>query len=85
MGRLIEGFTFSDFCLQCQKITEHRIETDGREFFGICAICGRSRTMTNLNQIYYPNTKLWVTRFKIGNLPSVVAGKLLDTAKNAKN
>jgi len=40
--------------------------------------------MTDLNQVYYPKTDLWVTRFKIGNLPSVVTGKLLDVAKHAK-
>jgi hypothetical protein len=40
--------------------------------------------MTDLNQVYYPLQKLWVTRFKIGNLPSVVTGKLIDAAKTAK-
>ncbi|HUK27637.1 MAG TPA: hypothetical protein VLV31_04370 [Candidatus Acidoferrales bacterium] len=37
--------------------------------------------MTELKQTYYPASELWVTRFKIGNLPSVVTGKLLDAAK----
>jgi len=79
-----EGFVFNDFCLQCQKITEHKIILEQREFFGICSSCGRKRPMTDLNQVYYPKTDLWVTRFKIGNLPSVVTGKLLDAAKHAK-
>ena len=38
--------------------------------------------MADVNQVYYPKTELWVTRFKIGNLPSVVAGKLIDAAKH---
>ena len=85
MGTVMDGFSFSDFCLKCQKITEHRVEVDGHDFFGICPSCGRSRQMANLNQVYYPKTELWVTRFKIGNLPSVVAGKLLDAAKGVKS
>ena len=84
MGRLIEGFSFNDFCLKCQKVSEHRIEVDGKEFFGVCPSCSQSRVMANLSQVYYPKTKLWVTRFKIGNLPSVVAGKLLDAAKTTE-
>jgi hypothetical protein len=84
MGTVVEGFSFNDFCLKCQKVSEHRIEVDGREFFGVCSSCGLRRVMVNLNQVYYPKTELWVTRFKIGNLPSVVAGKLLDAAKNTK-
>jgi len=84
MGRLVEGFSFSDFCLKCQKVSEHKIEVNGVGFFGVCSLCGQSRPMANLNQVYYPKTELWVTRFKIGNLPSVVAGKLLDAAKRSK-
>ena len=85
MGRLIDGFSFNDFCLKCQKISENRIEMDGRDLFGVCSICGQKRVMANVNQIYYPKTELWVTRFKIGNLPNVVAGKLLDAAKTTKS
>jgi hypothetical protein len=81
LGTVIGGFSFSDFCLKCQKVTEHRIEAEGKQFAGVCPICGRSRPMMGLKQVYYPNTELWVTRFKIGNLPSVVSGKLLDSAK----
>jgi len=84
MRRTIEGFAFNDFCLKCQKVSENRIEIDGRDLFGICSICGQRRAMANVNQVYYPKTELWVTRFKIGNLPNVVAGKLLDAVKNAK-
>ena len=40
--------------------------------------------MSGVHQVYYPKTELWVTRFKVGNLPSVVAGKLLDAAKDIK-
>jgi hypothetical protein len=85
MGRRVEGFSFNDFCLKCQKISEHNVELDGKEFFGTCTLCGRNRPMSAVHQIYYPKTELWVTRFKIGNLPSVVAGKLLDAAKKIKN
>jgi len=79
-----EGFVFNDFCLQCQKIMEHRIVIEQREFYGVCSSCSRKRLMTDVNQVYYPKTDLWVTRFKIGNLPSVVTGKLLDAGKHAK-
>jgi hypothetical protein len=84
MGRIAEGFSFNDFCLKCQKVTENRVEVEDKEFFGICSSCGRSRMMVEMRQVYYPKTELWVTKFKIGNLPSVVAGKLLDAAKNIK-
>jgi len=79
---MLEGFSFSDFCLQCQKVSEQRIELEGNAFFGVCSSCGHRRPMVNLSQVYYPQTELWVTRFKIGNLPSIVTGKLLDAAKN---
>lgn len=81
MGRLVEGFAFNDYCLRCQKITEHRIEFEGKEFFGFCSSCGDKRPLTEVNQVYYRKTDLWVTRFKVGNLPSVVAGKLLDAVR----
>lgn len=84
MGRLVEGFSFNDFCLKCQRVSEHKVEVEGREFLGVCSSCGQSRIMANLSQVYYPQSELWVTRFKIGNLPSVVAGKLLDAAKDGK-
>ena len=79
---VVEGFTFNDFCLQCQKIVEHKITLEHKEFSGVCSTCGRKRPMTGLNQVYYPKTQLWVTRFKIGSLPSVVTGKLLEAAKH---
>ena len=85
MGLLVEGFSFNDFCLKCEKVSGHLIEVDGRVFFGVCSSCGQKRVMANLNQVYYPKNELWVTRFRIGNLPSVVAGKLLDAAKNMKS
>lgn len=84
MGRMVNGFSFSDFCLKCQKLSAHRVEVDGKEFFGVCSSCGRSRVISGVHQVYYPKTDLWVTRFKIGNLPSVVAGKLLDAVKEIK-
>ena len=81
MGTTVEGFSFSEFCLKCQKVMEHRVEVERKDFFGTCSSCGQSQLMTGLNQVYYPKTELWVTRFKIGNLASVVTGKLLDAVK----
>ncbi len=80
----MEGFTFNDFCLRCQKVMEHKIELEGKELYGICSSCGEKRTLTEVKQVYYPKTDLWVTRFKIGNLPGVVAGKLLDALHHTK-
>jgi hypothetical protein len=81
MGTTMEGFSFSEFCLKCQKVMEHRVEVERKDFFGVCSSCGQSRLMTGLNQVYYPKTELWVTGFKIGNLAGVVTGKLLDAVK----
>jgi hypothetical protein len=83
--RLVEGFTFNDFCLQCQKVEKHGVALHEKEFFGVYTSCGRKRLMTDLNQVYYSKTSLWVTRFKIVNMPSDVMGKLVDTVKHVKN
>ena len=83
MENMVDGFVFNDFCLQCQKVMEHKVALEGNEFFAVCSKCDQKRHMINLNQVYYPKTDLWVTRFKVGNLPSVVAGKLLDAVKHA--
>lgn len=82
-GTVIDNFVFNDYCLNCQKVTEHKIAVEVKAFFGVCGNCGMKRAMTDLNQVYYPRTDLWVTRFKIGNLPSVVAGKLLNAVKRS--
>jgi hypothetical protein len=84
MDNMVDGFVFNDFCLQCQKVMEHKVALEGNEFFAVCSKCDQKRHMINLNQVYYPKTDLWVTRFKVGNLPSVVSGKLLDAVKHAK-
>ena len=84
MGTTVEGFSFSEFCLKCQKVMEHRVEVERKDFFGVCSSCGQSRLMTGVNQVCYPRTELWVTRFQIGNLASVVTGKLLDAAKHVR-
>ena len=80
----IEGFAFNDYCLQCQKTTVHKIVLEGKELLGACSSCGEKRALTETKQVHYSNTDLWVTRFKIGNLSSVVAGKLLDTVRNTQ-
>jgi len=84
MESMIEGFVFNDFCSQCQRVMENKIVLDGNQFLGICGSCGTKRPMTDPNQVYYSKTDLWVTRFKIGNLPNVVTGKLIDTARHLK-
>ena len=80
----VEGFAFGDFCQRCQKVVEHKVELHGKALIGVCASCGEKRTMTDANQVYYPKTDLWVTRFKVGNIQNVVTGKLLDAAKHAR-
>lgn len=84
MGKVIDDFIFNDFCLKCQKVMEHRVSLEGDGFSGVCTSCSEKRRMTDVNQVYYPKTDLWVTRFKIGNLPSVVTGKLIDATKHEK-
>ncbi len=84
MGTVVEGFAFNDFCLRCQKVMEHKIALQGKDLLGICSSCGEQRAMTDVNQVNYPKTSLWVTRFKIGNLPCVVEGKLLDAVPHAR-
>jgi uncharacterized Zn finger protein len=82
MGIEIEGFAFNDYCLQCQKTTVHKIVLEGKELLGACSSCGEKRALTEVKQVHYSNTDLWVTRFKVGNLPSVVTGRLLDDVRD---
>jgi len=77
MTTVVEGFAFSDFCQRCRKVVGHKIEVDSKDLFGVCGSCGGRRQLTEANEVYYPRTDLWVTRFKVGNLPNVVAGRLL--------
>jgi hypothetical protein len=84
MGAEVEGFTFNDYCLQCQKTTVRKIVLEGKQLLGACSSCGEKSKLTEVKQVYYSNTDLWVTRFKVRNLPSVVAGKLLDAIRNGK-
>jgi hypothetical protein len=75
--RIINGFTFYDFCQPCQKITKHRIAADNSSVLGVCESCQLQRPLTELVEVFYKETDLWVTRFKISNMSNVVAGKLL--------
>jgi len=84
-GSVIEGFSFNDYCLRCQKVTEHKIELNDDDLFDTCASCAKTRLLKDVNQAYYPKTELWVTRFKVDNLPCVVAGKLLDASRRIGN
>ena len=77
MTTVVEGFAFSDFCQRCRKVVGHKVEVDGKDLFGVCRSCSERRQLTEANEVYYPRTDLWVTRFKVGNLPNVVAGRLL--------
>ncbi|MGA2783086.1 MAG: hypothetical protein ABSF09_00105 [Candidatus Bathyarchaeia archaeon] len=81
--RTINGFTFNDFCPGCGKVTENRIAVNG-SVVGVCVVCASQRPLTELKQVFYSKTDLWVTRFKVGNLNNVVAGKLLDTIRRSK-
>jgi hypothetical protein len=84
MGIQMEGFVFNDYCFQCLRTTEHKILLEGKELLGACSSCGEKRALTEVKHVHYQKTDLWVTRFKIGNLPSVVAGKLLDTVRRTR-
>ncbi len=84
MVTAVECFAFNDFCLQCQKLSEHKIMVEGKELFGVCTSCQHKRPLVQVNEVHYPKTNLWVTRFKIGNLPSVVEGRLLDAVRHGK-
>jgi hypothetical protein len=84
MGIQMEGFVFNDYCFQCQRITEHKILLEDKELSGACSSCGEKRALTEINQIHYQKTDLWVTRFKMGNLPSVVVGKLVDAVHRTR-
>lgn len=75
--RRINGFTFYDFCQLCQKITKHRIAADNSSVLGVCEACQFQRPITELAEVFYQETDLWVTRFKISNMSNVVAGNLL--------
>ena len=82
METSIGGFAFNDFCQRCQRVAEHAIIAERKEIKGKCSICSEKRLITEVSQLYYSNTDLWVTRFKIGNLTNVVTGKLLDTVRH---
>jgi hypothetical protein len=79
--RVIDGFKFNDFCQQCQNVREHTIAVDNSTVIGMCDICKFQRPLTELRQEFYSKTSLWTTRFKIGNLSSVVEGKLVDAIR----
>jgi hypothetical protein len=84
MVKVIDGFSFNDFCLTCQMVMEHKVTLEGKDFFGICGSCESKRLMADLNEVYYPKTELWVTRFKIGNMPGVVTGRLTKTSRGTR-
>lgn len=81
--RIVNGYSFNDFCEKCGKVTENKIAM-ADSLVGICAACDSQRPLTDLKQVYYSNTDLWVTRFKVGNLDNVVEGKLLDSTRTSK-
>ena len=82
--RIVNGFAFNNYCQRCQKVMEHRIAVNN-SVFCVCKGCKFQRPLTDLKQVFYPKVDLWVTRFKVSNLDSVVRGKLLDAIRELKN
>ncbi len=80
--RIIDGFTFYEFCQFCQKIAKHRIETDSSMVLGVCESCDHSQQLSELDEVFYDKTDLWVTRFKMSNMNNVVAGRLLHALRS---
>ena len=83
--RIIDGFTFYEFCQFCQKIAKHRIETDSSMVLGVCESCAHSQQLSELNEVFYDKTDLWVTRFKMSNMNNVVVGRLLHALRSWKH
>jgi hypothetical protein len=75
--RVIDGFAFYEFCQFCDKIAKHRIEADGSMVLGVCESCNHSLPLSELSEVFYDKTDLWVTRFKMDNMNNVVTGRLL--------
>ena len=80
--RIIDGFTFYEFCQVCEKVAKHRIEADSSITLGICESCDHSLPLSELNEVHYDKTDLWVTRFIMGNMNNVVAGRLLRALRS---
>ena len=80
--RVINGFMFFDFCQSCKMVTKFRIEADNSSVLGICEACEDHQPLTELNEIFYKKSDLWVTRFKMGNMNNVVTGKLIHALRS---
>jgi len=80
--RIIDGFMFYDFCQTCKKVTKYRIEADRSSVLGVCESCEQHQPLTELNEIFYQESDLWVTRFKMGNMNNVVTGKLIHALRS---
>jgi len=80
--RIINGFEFYDFCQSCKKIAKYRVEVDNSQVLGVCESCEHQQPLTGLNEVFYHNSDLWVTRFKMSNMNSVVTGKLVHALRS---
>ena len=80
--KVIEGFAFYEFCQFCQKVAKHRIGTDNSAVLGLCESCEHRLPLSELKEVFYHNTDLWVTRFKISNMNNVVTGRLLHALRS---
>jgi hypothetical protein len=80
--RVIDGFAFYDLCQFCQKIVKYNIEADKSMVLGVCESCQQPQPLSELKEIFYIETDLWVTRFKISNMSNVVTGRLLHALRS---
>ena len=80
--RIVDGFTFYEYCRFCQKIVKYRIESDQSTVLGVCQSCEHPEPLCELKETFYAKTDLWVTRFKMTNMNSVVTGRLLHALRS---
>ena len=80
--RIINGFAFYDYCPFCQRIAKYRIEADNSSVLGVCESCEHPQPLSELKEVFYKKTDLWVTIFQIRNMSNVVTGKLLHAIRS---
>lgn len=49
---------------------------------GVCESCDHSQQLSELVEVFYDKTDLWVTRFKMSNMNNVVVGRLLHALRS---
>jgi len=55
---------------------------DNSSVLGVCESCEHQQPLAALNEVFYHNSGLWVTRFKINDMNSVVTGKLAHAIRS---